>query len=1329
MLYKSLITASLLALTLGIASAQTAPKHDTIEQQRAAAQRAKLFAQGQQNAAAQRISQASFQEGAGERGTGIVNIGGVEFDVNKLAPGGSAAEADHLKTLLDDEVALNEAITRKNEALRTDSSPEAEALRIIGSRESRSAAETMADSSLWAVSNGALANGTLQADFADCRSTTTYRQGVPEDGFVSQESTCEQVHHLPNATRTRDVDIREEHATALERTYSPVTARVTDGGVLTHPSGTPFIEAVMTLEWVGNVAAVNVLQEPSIANDWSFEFEILPAASLPLVCRSGPIGLPCEPGSVGCTCTEQRQYANVAVNAVFTTLVETIASNPIEPLMATDGWCTARWACTDSAPRTIGGVVVDQNFSHGLSELYPYNASTNMPASSQTPLCWAATAVYDCPFNMGQICWTDASGSRRCSTNDPTNTTMNTCGAIQGASGCSRVQTKCNEDAVGHNGFCYVSTHLYRCTQAVEVPTIVMQQANTCAGAVRCAGDNCLGSTGAVHLGDYAEAAARRMLVQHIFADRKRPTQAKADTTSTDPNDPNSILMMPGKAFECRKQLGGSLNCCKVNVEGEGQEQWLKVYREHMRQSNAKAVVEVDDQPAGLATRMAQSRQHTLGELRSGLLTSNTEAIYPMGNLSKAYQPPPQGLEIGQDTSIETAMAIYRSEQMEAQQNGWYCSAEELDLSLQREAGACSFVGSYCANSVLGACLEKRETYMCFNSPLSRIAQEYIHRDTENPFGTAKKPVEPTIKVTGLESTGLDALPTNEIKGVLTKMGMVPDHTNVEEFFSEEKLTGARSSLGQPDRKTLGQRTAETVAKLDTTKILSDVESEARGYVYEPPKEQSAGDISMGPAHVYIRGVQVAKVHVSRTDTKGSVAVSWRTEDGTAKEGTHYSAASGTIRWADGDRGSQTISIPIAPRSHQGRAAPADLRFKVHLHTPTGGARIYPTSEADIVLSSIRSDPPAGANNTVGGLRVTKRPLGIRKWQERPGSRSDYRVDWDIEIQNATGHDIVSLYIADEPPVDPANRWPQDHIPLLNVYQWNDTRHGVGDDYFSRACFDQALGQRGTYLIAFNTIAGWCQTSLAIRNGQTVRIGSVSRFFYPGDAPRALHRNVCRVSATLANGKVIDIGTDKCHATVSLEPDPIDREIECAASYEDLFNQTNYYSYRVFGFEPTFGFGFGQGSATRETRSGSGVNAIEFTTSIKPEEAHGTFASSPGTQPPTAPYAYMKISPCVGDVTLPSQGAESGSFQQEACTSVRYDGSGGIASASTPIRVQVGGEAEPGVCRLERNRTYYLNFVTDDPSDGLDESESRQLCRSQPGYYNGCAVTISVSKP
>ncbi|RNF58575.1 hypothetical protein EFK68_04210 [Pseudomonas aeruginosa] len=70
----------------------------------------------------------------------------------------------------------------------------------------------------------------------------------------------------------------------------------------------------------------------------------------------------------------------------------------------------------------------------------------------------------------------------------------------------------------------------------------------------------------------------------------------------------------------------------------------------------------------------------------------------------------------------------------------WECEEEEFTLGAKKETKVCHFVGSYCASKSPFGCVEKREAYCCFNSPLGRIIQEQARPQLGQEWGEAENP-------------------------------------------------------------------------------------------------------------------------------------------------------------------------------------------------------------------------------------------------------------------------------------------------------------------------------------------------------------------------------------------------------------------------------------------------------------------------------------------------------------------------------------------------------------------------------------------------------------
>jgi hypothetical protein len=129
----------------------------------------------------------------------------------------------------------------------------------------------------------------------------------------------------------------------------------------------------------------------------------------------------------------------------------------------------------------------------------------------------------------------------------------------------------------------------------------------------------------------------------------------------------------------------------------------------------------------------------------------------------------------------------------------------------------------------------------------------------------------------------------------------------------------------------------------------------------------------------------VATLSVVRTSgSTGPVTVDFNTANGSALSGTDYSAASGTLSWADGD----TISKPITITLLNNPAAQSSRTFAVNLSNPVYGT-LGAQSSAAITLTAVAASPTptatASASGTPGST-VTPSPSSSASPSPTPGA-------------------------------------------------------------------------------------------------------------------------------------------------------------------------------------------------------------------------------------------------------------------------------------------------------------------------------------------------------
>lgn len=68
------------------------------------------------------------------------------------------------------------------------------------------------------------------------------------------------------------------------------------------------------------------------------------------------------------------------------------------------------------------------------------------------------------------------------------------------------------------------------------------------------------------------------------------------------------------------------------------------------------------------------------------------------------------------------------------------CSSAEVDLRELKDKKKCVYIGTYCAEKLLGICLRKKQSYCCFGSKLSRIIHEQGRKQLGVGWGDVRRP-------------------------------------------------------------------------------------------------------------------------------------------------------------------------------------------------------------------------------------------------------------------------------------------------------------------------------------------------------------------------------------------------------------------------------------------------------------------------------------------------------------------------------------------------------------------------------------------------------------
>ena len=165
----------------------------------------------------------------------------------------------------------------------------------------------------------------------------------------------------------------------------------------------------------------------------------------------------------------------------------------------------------------------------------------------------------------------------------------------------------------------------------------------------------------------------------------------------------------------------------------------------------------------------------------------------------------------------------------------WACEEEEFELGAKKQLKVCHYVGSYCATEVLGMCIEKRESWCCYNSPLGRIMQEQIRAQLGLGWGETDEPDCDGLLISQLEEVNWDQIDLSEWMALLAIAGEHP----TQREFTVDGLTGSGSQFNfeNTDPETVRQdattRTLERINQsgvdLDQMRIEGDLQMWGQG--------------------------------------------------------------------------------------------------------------------------------------------------------------------------------------------------------------------------------------------------------------------------------------------------------------------------------------------------------------------------------------------------------------------------------------------------------------------------------------------------------------------
>ncbi|GLR77540.1 conjugal transfer protein TraN [Azospirillum oryzae] len=524
-----------------------------------------------------------------------------------------------------------------------------------------------------------------------------------------------------------------------------------------------------------------------------------------------------------------------------------------------DKFCKGTYQCLDMPTLDADGCAVIDGIKLCESDMVPIHPGLS-------PMCRKASINATCDFYKGQMdCWVDAQGQQQCPKTSGEN--MASCASYEANPACGFIKSSCVQGAQGTSGACYVMEEQWDCGHSATVPTVTRSTETSCPGPIRCMGTDCVNPQAELS-DDFARAAATLSAARFMAMD----AECNEDTIEANRN----CTVFKGKAQSCKKAVGGIVDCCaststvslgdyislilavgkldsavsaldKSNairgayetLTGPIDSAWTELNKPFVQgweniwggtesvASDAASKTLIGSIQQTLLNKVGDWTAQVFGDAAANSLFSVAEtggSAFVGGTAQGPLQLGGGQAIIGSVLGwVMIAYTVYQIV-MILIKIIWACEKEEFELNAQKQLKNCHQVGSYCNSKVAGVCIEKRESYCCFNSPLSRIIQEQVRPQIGLSWGTPKDPDCRGITTDEIQLVDWSKVNLDEWLGLLAETGHLPTDSNV----SVEKLTGAGSSLNVGTRMDSSQRAKERIGGINVDKARKDATTELK---------------------------------------------------------------------------------------------------------------------------------------------------------------------------------------------------------------------------------------------------------------------------------------------------------------------------------------------------------------------------------------------------------------------------------------------------------------------------------------------------------------------
>lgn len=413
---------------------------------------------------------------------------------------------------------------------------------------------------------------------------------------------------------------------------------------------------------------------------------------------------------------------------------------------------------------------------------------------------------------------------------------LNSCQKFENDKSCGFISQKCVSGATGASGQCYVTEEVWDCGYEVEVPSTETSNSYQCDGPVRCLGTECFNPVDEKST-DFAYAAVALQIAQfaeHDLDCGKDPTDTSSDHT---------CKVWKGEAMECKKAVGGWVDCCEA-PDGVSLMDYVTLVYTSIQLSEKVGIIDAAPTlesawafsktllssgwdaawSAAGATNAAVTEVAQLGVISafkqqmmnyvanwtaqtfgagaanmifaSGFAANGaSDVAYASTDAATGTVTPAANATwaSGLASVVSVVMIAYMVYQIANILVNiiWECEQKEFELGAKKETKVCHHVGSYCASKSVLGCIEKREAYCCFNSPLGRIIQEQARPQLGMSWGEPENPSCEGLAVEDLSRLDWSKIDISEWISLLQVTNLYPTISK----STLDNLTGSGTAL------------------------------------------------------------------------------------------------------------------------------------------------------------------------------------------------------------------------------------------------------------------------------------------------------------------------------------------------------------------------------------------------------------------------------------------------------------------------------------------------------------------------------------------------------